>query len=496
MAFDLVRLASPYWAVLLLLFGIIIKRRYSTSIRDIPGPFLASFSTLWQVHQLWKGHMEAEMIRLHRQYGHYVRISEKEVSVSHPDAVKLLLHAPIPKTSWYTIFSLPDYTFVNQMSECNPQEHIRKGRNVAAGYALSNIIKSEPHVDNLIRLLLARIGEDIEQARPVELDKWLTFFAFDVVGEVTFSQAFSFLETASDVRSAISTNRFLALYVAVVGHYVWFHHATLGHPMLSRLGIQPTSHVFDTCLAAVDRRRKNPDVRKDMMAQGEGYRRQNPDRMTNNEVLAAAVANVGAGGDTTSATLQCLVYHLIRNPMHLQRLQEELDLFQNQGKLSDIISYSEAQNLPYLQACIKETYRYHPAVGTGLGRVVPEGGISIGSRYFPPGTVLSVNAWVIHRSTSIFGQDAGLFNPERWLDAERAKGMSSYLIHWGAGYNQCPGRNLAHFELSKLGAQLFRGYEIELLEPEKEWCFENRFTYVPYNWPCRLKIRHFRHGKE
>lgn len=46
-----------------------IVRRYLTSIRDIPGPLLASFSNLWQVSQILKGHTEAETLKLHQKHG-------------------------------------------------------------------------------------------------------------------------------------------------------------------------------------------------------------------------------------------------------------------------------------------------------------------------------------------------------------------------------------------------------------------------------------------
>lgn len=49
--------------------AIAVKRRYATSIRDIPGPWLASISSLWQVYQLIKGHTEQEIVKLHRRYG-------------------------------------------------------------------------------------------------------------------------------------------------------------------------------------------------------------------------------------------------------------------------------------------------------------------------------------------------------------------------------------------------------------------------------------------
>lgn len=47
----------------------VIVRRYWTPIADIPGPILASFSALWQVYHLWKGHIEEELISLHKRHG-------------------------------------------------------------------------------------------------------------------------------------------------------------------------------------------------------------------------------------------------------------------------------------------------------------------------------------------------------------------------------------------------------------------------------------------
>lgn len=51
----------------------VVFRRYWTSIRDVPGPFLASFSNLWQVWQILKGHTETETIQLHKKHGMHGR---------------------------------------------------------------------------------------------------------------------------------------------------------------------------------------------------------------------------------------------------------------------------------------------------------------------------------------------------------------------------------------------------------------------------------------
>lgn len=237
------------------------------------------------------------------------------------------------------------------MAELDPQRHLEKSRNVASGYTLSNIIQSEPYVDAVLELFIKHVDEHCNSGTPIELNHWFTYFAFDVVGEVTFSKSFGFVQTGTDVGNAIANTRALALYVSVMGHYTWFHNLTLGNPLLSRLGIQPSSHIFDTSLAAVKMRKENPKVRKDMMQQWLDTRAKYPDRMAENEIFAAAAVNVAAGADTVGATTQCLFYWLLHYPKHLRRLREELDTAQARGELSPVIQYNEAKKLPFLQAC-------------------------------------------------------------------------------------------------------------------------------------------------
>jgi cytochrome P450 len=51
----------------------------------------------------------------------------------------------------------------------------------------------------------------------------------------------------------------------------------------------------------------------------------------------------------------------------------------------------------------------------GLPRIAPKGGLTIGDRTLPEGTTVSVNPWVMHHSTELWGKDAHTFNPDRWL---------------------------------------------------------------------------------
>ena len=64
----------------------------------------------------------------------------------------------------------------------------------------------------------------------------------------------------------------------------------------------------------------------------------------------------------------------------------------------------------------------------GLPRSVPHEGLTIGNRTFTKGTILSVNPWVIHRSTEIWGSDARTFVPERWFRDDAAEMEKKYFI--------------------------------------------------------------------
>ena len=70
---------------------------------------------------------------------------------------------------------------------------------------------------------------------------------------------------------------------------------------------------------------------------------------------------------------------------------------------------------------INEALRIHANTGLMLERVVPPEGTIIDGYTIPGGTIVGVNAWVIHRNTEIFGEDALEFRPERWLEASEKR---------------------------------------------------------------------------
>jgi cytochrome P450 len=192
--------------------------------------------------------------------------------------------------------------------------------------------------------------------------------------------------------------------------------------------------------------------------------KKDPEFMHPGRVLSLTSANVFAGSDTTAISLRAIFYFLLKNESAMRALREELAEAEKKGHFSGmgkLVTWSEAKDLPYLTAVIKEALRLHPAVGLMLERVVPEGGVTLNGTYLPPKTVVGCNAWVIHHNRQVFGRDVEVFRPERWLEnPEKASLMNQCLFSFGAGVRTCIGKNISYLEMYKLVPAMLRTFEV------------------------------------
>lgn len=78
--------------------------------------------------------------------------------------------------------------------------HRAMKRPIAHIYSMSNLVEFEPHVDTTICFFLTKLDEiSAKDGQTVDLGTWLQWFAFDVMGEITFSKRLGFLDEAKDV---------------------------------------------------------------------------------------------------------------------------------------------------------------------------------------------------------------------------------------------------------------------------------------------------------
>jgi cytochrome P450 len=175
--------------------------------------------------------------------------------------------------------------------------------------------------------------------------------------------------------------------------------------------------------------------------------------LTQEEASGEALLQVVAGSDTSATTIRIVMLHLLGNVSAYRKLQKEIDDGIAAGRVSSPIKNSEARELPYLQAVIKEGLRIKPPAAGAFFKTVPPGGDTIDGKFVPEGTQIGSSPFGIHHSKKVFGQDAELFVPERWLEADeqRLAQMNStvdLVFHYGKW--QCLGKTVALMEFNKI----------------------------------------------
>lgn len=214
-----------YWFVTIpvVLLARFLYHRYSSSLREYPGPLLASGSRAWKgkclsckrntwkadrykVWSTWRGHTETDHIELHKRYGPVVRIAPNELSFSSPHAAKDILAAGkgFHKTDFYWVFPPPENPDI--FTEIRENVHAAKKRHVSQPYSMANMQQMAGYIEDTQRLLMEKLDEKCEKdGQSVDLGDYLHYFAFDALGEIAFSRKFGFLEAGYDVEGAINT---------------------------------------------------------------------------------------------------------------------------------------------------------------------------------------------------------------------------------------------------------------------------------------------------
>ena len=202
-------------------------------------------------------------------------------------------------------------------------------------------------------------------------------------------------------------------------------------------------------------------------------REKHPDVINEDLVHDYANTNVAGGSDTTAIILRAMIYEFLTQAAIYNRFLDEIKSVLKARPLDkDLdapITWAEGLKMTYFQACIKETLRYHPATAQILPRFVPKGGVQLCGKYLPEGTVVGCNAWTVHRDKVLYGDDADIFRPERWLEAtpEHARKMETLLFTFGGGKRTCVGKNIAMLEITKFIPELFRRIEFQLIDPSR-----------------------------
>jgi len=168
-----------------------------------------------------------------------------------------------------------------------------------------------------------------------------------------------------------------------------------------------------------------------------------------------------AGTDTSSTTMEWAMSLLLNHPEALQKVKAEIDSQVGYGRL---LNDSDLPKLPYLRCVINEALRLYPAVPLLLPHFSSKDSTLEGFQ-IPGGTILLVNAWVIHRDPKLWEEPAR-FKPERFeafvVEREKFK-----FIPFGTGRRACPGTSMGVRTMSLALGALIQCFDWERVGKER-----------------------------
>ena len=205
------------------------------------------------------------------------------------------------------------------------------------------------------------------------------------------------------------------------------------------------------------------------------------DVISEDEVSSSIIDTLFAGVDTTSNTMQWMLYLLAKNPSVQSRVRDEV-LRVIPGDLEP--DSNSLQRLHLVRSTIKETLRLYPVL-IATGRVL-EHDIVLSGYHIPANTSLLLMHHAMGRREDIF-ENALDFSPERWLKETNSNKVNAFAsIPFGHGVRMCLGRRLAELELQILLAKILKKFTLGLAENH---VVEPRFRGVSIpDRPIRVKF--------
>lgn len=204
------------------------------SLKSVPGPLLARFTNLYRVLLVYLGDAHETHLALHKKHGNLVRLGPTCVSVTGSASYVSQIYGigkGLVKSDFYSCFQniVNGKRAASLVAMTDETQHAKSKRLIAHAYSLSTLVEYEELVDRTTDVFLDTLEDRFAKPGVVlDLGRYLQFFAFDVIGELTFSRRLGFIEQGVDVDHIIKAIGANFSYFSVLGQMPWLDEALLG----------------------------------------------------------------------------------------------------------------------------------------------------------------------------------------------------------------------------------------------------------------------------
>ena len=350
-------------------------------------------------------------------------------------------------------------------------------------YTGKEVPNLESDIDARVVEMIDLIRRDyVQKQQALDFSKLAGYFTLDALTQIAFGQALGFLIKNEDLYNYHkSSSAFYPIMELGSNHPTIL--AILNSRAMEGAAPKPTDKIGFGAIVGVAQKavseRFGSDAKKvqDMLGSFVNH------GLTQQECEVESLLQILAGADSTATALRTTFLHILTSPPTYGKLRQEIETAVEAGNVDyPVIKHSQAQELRYLQACIKEGLRMFMPLHGLAGRVSPyPDGATINGVFIPPGTEVGMSTYAMNHRKDFYGPDADTFHPERWIenDEETVKGFDRINeLVFGTGRSSCLGKNIALMELSKAI------FEVSLISVSGLCCPQADF--IPASAPLRL----------
>lgn len=191
----------------------------------------------------------------------------------------------------------------------------------------------------------------------------------------------------------------------------------------------------------------------------------------------------------TVSSLLSFFLVMMQYPEIQKKAQQEIDTVVGTDRLP---SFDDRRALPYVDAIVKEVFRWNPVLPMGFPRIASCDDIYDGM-FIPKGTMLIPNVWLFLHDEAYF-KEPETFKPERFLGP--APEMDPRTMMFGFGRRMCAGRELADKSVFLTIAMVLAAFDIRKPSSkvdgspiEQSPGFTTGVMIKPNDFECDVRVR-------
>ncbi|WVF65373.1 hypothetical protein IAT40_000100 [Kwoniella sp. CBS 6097] len=334
------------------------------------------------------------------------------------------------------------------------------------------IKKMQPQTMEMITQML--LHWEHHAGQPFEAAEAYTRLTFDTIGYCAFKYRFNLFHT-ENMHPFIEK---MSLLLAEAGNRA--RRPELLKKVMYRSEADYWANIkilHDLCDEIVAQRRKNPDpdakdLLNNMIYDVDPH---TGEHLSDENIRYQMVTFLIAGHETTSGMLSFATYFMLKHPETFVKARKEADqaIADAGGNLLEI----NPAKLVYIDAILKEALRLQPTVAVWtVAPTSPEGETLPGGYKIQPKQTVGVILPILHRDPKIWGDDAEVFRPERWIGWNPP---TDAYKPFGNGERACIGRGFAIQEALLALALVVNRFDLEMADPNYEFAIKQALTVKP-----------------